>query len=104
LRRSLEAQDCGESFVGLWDRPGALGLAKIFELSDGPIYHAIGIISGHTLKHVTAAAAVACVVAMPSLRSEVTLRLCGATRNSSSGRSELADLARALDVLLSGAG
>jgi hypothetical protein len=46
------------------------GVAKTFELSDGPIYHALGIVSGHTLKHVTAAAAVGCVVAMLRLRSE----------------------------------
>lgn len=46
------------------------GLAKLFELSDGPIYHALGIVSGHTLKHVAAAAAVGCVVAMLRGRSD----------------------------------
>jgi hypothetical protein len=39
-------------------------------MSDVPIYDTLGIVSGHTLKHVTAAAAVACVVAMLRLRSE----------------------------------
>lgn len=40
------------------------GVAKIFEMSDRPVYAALGIVSGHTLKHVAAAAAVGCVVAM----------------------------------------
>jgi hypothetical protein len=44
------------------------GVAKIFEMNDGAVYHALGIVSGHTLKHVTAAAAVGCVVAMLRLR------------------------------------
>jgi hypothetical protein len=46
------------------------GLAKIFEMADAPIYHAFGIVSGHTLKHVTAAAAVGCVAAMLRARVE----------------------------------
>ncbi len=34
------------------------GLAKVFELLDAPIYNLAGLASGHTLKHLTAAAAV----------------------------------------------
>jgi hypothetical protein len=63
-----QCQDRGSSWLGLG--LALYGLAKIFELSDGPIYHAVGIVSGHTLKHVTAAAAAACVVAMLRMRSE----------------------------------
>ncbi len=44
------------------------GLAKIFEIADEPIYHTLRIVSGHTLKHVAAAAAVACVALMLRLR------------------------------------
>ncbi len=44
------------------------GLAKSFEIADGTIYHALGIVSGHTLKHVTAAAAVGCVAVMLCMR------------------------------------
>jgi hypothetical protein len=46
------------------------GVAKLFEMTDAAIYHALWVVSGHTLKHVTAAAAVACVVAMLRARSE----------------------------------
>jgi hypothetical protein len=38
--------------------------AKVLELADGPIYSAIHLVSGHTLKHLAAAAATACVVGM----------------------------------------
>ena len=54
----------------LWTGLALYGVAKVFEMSDGPIYHALGIVSGHTLKHLTAAAAVGCVVAMLRERSE----------------------------------
>jgi hypothetical protein len=37
---------------------GVYGIAKIFELNDNQIYELGGWVSGHTLKHVTAAAAV----------------------------------------------
>lgn len=37
---------------------GLYGIAKIFELNDAQIYEVGGWVSGHTLKHVTAAAAV----------------------------------------------
>jgi hypothetical protein len=46
------------------------GLAKLFEMFDRPIYSALHIVSGHTLKHITAAAAVGCVAAMLRIRSE----------------------------------
>ena len=42
--------------------------AKIFELEDRPIYSAVGIVSGHTLKHLVAALAVACIVWMLRVR------------------------------------
>jgi len=45
------------------------GIAKIFEMADRPIYSALQVVSGHTLKHITAAAAVGCVAAMLRLRS-----------------------------------
>jgi hypothetical protein len=62
------SQDRGGTWLGFG--LALYGLAKIFEMSDGRIYHTLGIVSGHTLKHVTAAAAVACVVAMLRLRSQ----------------------------------
>ena len=42
----------------LWSVLACYALAKIFELLDAPIYRALGIVSGHTLKHVAAAGAV----------------------------------------------
>lgn len=63
-----ESQDRGSAW--LWTGLALYGVAKAFEMSDGPIYHALGIVSGHTLKHLTAAAAVGCVVAMLRVRSE----------------------------------
>lgn len=45
------------------------GVAKVFEIADASIYRGLGIVSGHTLKHVMAAAAVACIVAMLRQRS-----------------------------------
>ena len=63
-----QSQDRGSAW--LWTGLALYGVAKIFEMSDGPIYQALGIISGHTLKHLTAATAVGCVVAMLRLRSE----------------------------------
>lgn len=65
------SQDRGGTWLGFG--LALYGLAKIFEMSDGPIYHALGVVSGHTLKHVTAAAAVGCVVAMLRLRSPFLL-------------------------------
>ena len=40
----------------------AYALAKAFELADGPIHDALGVVGGHTLKHLAAAAACALVV------------------------------------------
>lgn len=64
----FRSQDRGSAWlsIGL----ALYGAAKIFEMTDRPIYHALRIVSGHTLKHVIAAAAVACVVAMLRLRSQ----------------------------------
>jgi hypothetical protein len=52
----------------MWMGLALYGLAKVFEISDAPIYHTLRVVSGHTLKHVTAAAAVGCVAAMLRLR------------------------------------
>ena len=56
--------------VWLWTGLALYGVAKVFEMNDRLIYHALGIVSGHTLKHLTAAAAVGCVVGMLRVRSE----------------------------------
>jgi uncharacterized protein DUF6962 len=48
----------------------AYGAAKAFELSDAAIFAAGRIVSGHTLKHVAAAAGVACVWAVLRARAE----------------------------------
>jgi predicted membrane channel-forming protein YqfA (hemolysin III family) len=42
----------------------AYGVAKFCEWADAPIYSVTHVVSGHTLKHLAAAAGVACVVAM----------------------------------------
>lgn len=42
--------------VWLWVGIGLYALSKVFELADGPIYRATGFISGHSLKHLAAAA------------------------------------------------
>lgn len=39
----------------LWAVLGAYGVAKAFEALDGPILKLLGVVSGHTLKHVAAA-------------------------------------------------
>jgi hypothetical protein len=46
----------------------AYGVAKLCEVADAPIYELTTVISGHTLKHVAAAASVGCVVAMLKVR------------------------------------
>jgi len=46
-------------------------LAKLFELLDGPIYSLGRIVSGHTLKHITAALACYCILRMLRLRAVV---------------------------------
>lgn len=45
--------------------------AKVFELADQEVFALGQIVSGHTLKHLTAAGGVACVVAMLRARSMV---------------------------------
>ena len=43
----------------------AYGAAKGFEMADAPIFALTGhVVSGHTLKHLVAAAGLACVAAM----------------------------------------
>jgi hypothetical protein len=52
----------------------AIGLyvaAKLCELADRPILHALGFVSGHTLKHLLAAAAAGALAAMLQARSEL---------------------------------
>ncbi len=50
---------------------GLYVLAKIFEQLDAPIYHALGILSGHTLQHLAAAAAIACIVVTVKRRTPI---------------------------------
>lgn len=47
---------------------GCYGVAKLFEVFDGPILRLGGIVSGHTLKHLTAAAATYLILRMIRLR------------------------------------
>lgn len=42
--------------------------AKVFEILDGPVFAALHQVSGHTLKHLIAAGASACLVQMVALR------------------------------------
>jgi len=49
---------------GLGAVAAAYGLAKAFELLDGPIFLRTGVVSGHTLKHIAAGAASGLVLAM----------------------------------------
>lgn len=51
---------------------GLYVLGKVTELADGTILRATGWVSGHTLKHLFAAAAVGVLVAMLARRREVT--------------------------------
>jgi hypothetical protein len=46
-------------------------LAKLFEMLDGPIYSVVQIVSGHTLKHITAGLACYCILRMLRLRAVV---------------------------------
>lgn len=46
-------------------------LAKAFEIFDKPVYAALGIVSGHTLKHLAAAAAGYCILRMLQKREPV---------------------------------
>jgi hypothetical protein len=49
----------------------AYAAAKGLELADGPIFSLGRIVSGHTLKHLVAAGAVACLVGMLRARAQV---------------------------------
>jgi hypothetical protein len=48
---------------------GFYALAKVLELLDTPIYHVLRVVSGHTLKHLAAAAAVFWIVWMLKTRT-----------------------------------
>ena len=50
----------------------AYASAKGFESADRIIFNAVGVVSGHTLKHLAAAGGVACVVVMLHARSAAT--------------------------------
>jgi hypothetical protein len=51
-------------------------VAKVFELADGPVLAALHFVSGHTLKHLAAAAASACLVHMVAVRSPIPVKPC----------------------------
>jgi hypothetical protein len=61
------ARDAGSGY--LYAGLALYALAKVFELADAQILALGGIVSGHTLKHLAAAAGVACVVAMLRARA-----------------------------------
>lgn len=46
-----------------WGVLALYALAKAMEIADRPVFEALGIVSGHTLKHLLAAAGAACLVA-----------------------------------------
>lgn len=48
--------------------------AKVFEMADAPVFAALHQVSGHTLKHLAASAASACLVRMVAVRSPVPVR------------------------------
>jgi hypothetical protein len=64
-----DARDSGSRY--LFAGVAAYAAAKVFELADGTIFSFGHLVSGHSLKHLAAAAGVGCVVIM--LRSRVTL-------------------------------
>lgn len=45
-----------------WSVLGLYGAAKLMELADQPVFDTLGFVSGHTLKHLLAAAAALCLV------------------------------------------
>ena len=57
----------------LWSGLAAYVAAKCLELTDAEVYALGNIISGHTLKHLAAALAVACIAAMLNARSRRSL-------------------------------
>lgn len=48
-------------------------IAKIFEAADGPVFAWTGVVSGHTLKHITAAISAYWIARMLHLRQEIRL-------------------------------
>ena len=65
---------------GLAAIAAAYALAKAFELADGPIHDALGVVGGHTLKHLAAAAACALVVPIAAVWLVVAVGLGRAQR------------------------
>ena len=59
-------------------------IAKIFELFDVPIFAAIHVVSGHTLKHLAAAAAGFCILRMLQKRTPVAAQPATFTAGSGS--------------------
>jgi len=55
----------------MWGVGGFYALAKAFELADAPILRATGFVSGHTLKHLAAAAAAGLVLLMLARRRPI---------------------------------
>jgi ceramidase len=60
------------SGAGYWIAAGALyALAKVFEFTDGAIYSAGNLVSGHTLKHLAAAAACGAILRYFQIRRPI---------------------------------
>jgi hypothetical protein len=53
-----------DRFAGYLSSAGLYALAKVLEMFDRPVYGALRAVSGHTLKHVAAAAAIGVLVPM----------------------------------------
>ena len=68
----------------------AYGAAKVFELGDREIFALGGVVSGHTLKHLTAAGGVAFIVGMLRARRQrgVRLQAAAAAAQSSIGETQ----------------
>jgi hypothetical protein len=50
---------------------GLYFLAKVFEQFDGQVFQSLGIVSGHTIKHLLAGVAVLCIIlAVPVGKSD----------------------------------
>ena len=62
----------------------AYAVAKVFELADAPILDATRLVSGHTLKHLTAALAPLCVYMMLRSRSRIAATSSSVTSYQSS--------------------
>ena len=65
----------------------AYGAAKLFELADRPIFALGGIVSGHTLKHLAAAAAIALIARMLHVRQPIAIAIRGGPWTADQGRT-----------------